>query len=373
MATFTYQAGGRSSGRPPRPVAREALDRLLDGLIDKGRYALRQLQPQAAAPGTEVRALLEAGYLRLTPGGELELTPAAVRVSEEVMLAELLRASGPSLTGRHPRAGAGIGAEAGDESRPHRPGDPLDHLDLSGTLGNALARGLPLHLRDEDVVVRPAASAGRCGTILLLDQSGSMARHGKFSAARRAALALRAMVRRRFPGDELFTAGFASRAERLDGRALLEATPRDVGLYDPRQREYRLPLDAAQVPEHFTNLQAALRLARRVLRGKGYLARQALLITDGEPTAHLEGDQLVLSYPPTEETLRGTMEEARRCAAEGITLSVLGLVGASSPPNLRLFVERLARAGRGVALCCPLRGLGPELIDRFLRARSVAG
>jgi uncharacterized protein with von Willebrand factor type A (vWA) domain len=96
-----------------------------------------------------------------------------------------------------------------------------------------------------------------------------------------------------------------------------------------------------------------------------------LLITDGEPTAHVEGDELVLAYPPTEATFRHTLAEARRCAAERVSLGVFGLVGEFSPPGLEAFVKRLAEAGRGHPVCCSPRRLAAGLVDRFLRTRSA--
>jgi uncharacterized protein with von Willebrand factor type A (vWA) domain len=205
----------------------------------------------------------------------------------------------------------------------------------------------------------------------LLDLSGSMARHGKFPAARRAALALRALVRQRFPGDEVITLGFATRAVPLPDRAILEVVPRSVGLFDPEESELRIPAGgASSVPEHFTNIQEGLRLARQCLRGKGgHSARQVLLITDGEPTAHREGDELVLAFPTRQETIDHTLVEAGRCAREGITLSVFGLVDEFTSPGLRDFVQQLARAGRGTSLCSTPRLLGEHVILGFIRAR----
>src|SRR5262245_53271977 len=358
MSTITYLACPDSPrGRPRSQVAREAFHRLLDHLLDQGRFALHQLQPADARASAEARALLDAGYLRLDDQGQVALTPLALRAAEERLLAELYQPRGDGAAGRHVLMRPGVGAEPGDETQPHRAGDPLDHVDVPATLGEALRRGLPVALRDDDVRVRPGPASGRCACVLLIDLSGSMARHGKFAAARKAALALRALARSRFPGDVLITAGFASRAALLNGNALLEATPRSVGLFDPRGGGLRVRHDAEGVPEHFTNIQAGLRLAQRLLRQQKHAGKQVLLVTDGEPTAHVEGDELVLAYPPTEATVRHTLTEARRCAAEGVALGVFGLVGEFSPPGLESFVHDLARAGKGKAVCCAPRRL----------------
>ncbi|MFO0877529.1 MAG: VWA domain-containing protein [Gemmataceae bacterium] len=371
MSYVTYLASrDLPSGRPPRRVAREAFERLLDNLLEHGRYALHQMKSELERGSTEVRSLVEAGYLQVHGSGQVELSPMALRASEERQLLELFRPRGDALAGQHDLARPGPGPEPGDEVQPYQPGEPLDHLDLAGTLREALARGWPLTLTDDDIRVRPGPATGRCACVLLIDLSGSMERHNKFPAARRAALALRALIRSRFPGDVLVTGGFATRANLLPGARLLEARPHSVGLYDPHEAGRRLPGDAPEVPDHFTNIQAGLRLARKVLRREAHAARQILLITDGEPTAHLEGSDLVLAYPPTEATFRHTLEEARRCAAEGIALGVFGLVGEFSPPGLEPFLDRLARAGRGTSLCCSPRRLASNLVHRFLRTRS---
>ena len=367
MSTFVYAAAHPGSGRPGRSPAHALFERLLDQLLDQGRYALAQLEREASRGSQPVGVLVEAGYLRPRPEGGLALTPVALAASEERLLRELFGARSTVGGGRHERGGRGSGPVAGDEPRPHVPGEPLDHLDLPATLRNTLDRGLPLAPRSEDLVVRPDDSGGRCSSVLLLDLSGSMARQGKFPAARRAALALRGLVRRHFPGDELMVAGFASRAELLPGQKLLLARPHDVGLFDPRQACLRAARDDSGVPAHFTNIQAGLRLARTWLRGRGGQGRQILLIGDGEPTAHFEGDELVLAFPATQATIYHTLKEARLCAREGITLGVFALGEAFAPGGLAPFVRRLALAGRGTAVCCPpgllARHLARQLLD----------
>ena len=374
MSLITYCAGSPAPAPPPARRRVEAFDRLLDNLVAQGGFALRQLEREQSRTSREVRALLDAGMIEQSPDGRLRVTPKALRQAEERLLVDLLRRGGAGYAfGKHQSGASADFAAAGDEPRPHRPGDPLAMVDVGEALRNALARGTPLNLHEDDIVVRPGLASGRCSTVILLDLSGSMARYGKFVAARRAALALRALVRQRFPGDELYSAGFATRAEPLPGAALLEARPRDVGLFDPRAAEQRVAASAPDVPGHFTNIQAGLRLARRRLRRGANLGKQVFLITAGEPTAHLDGDELVLSYPPTAATARQTLLVAARCAAEGVAVHVFGLIGEFSPPGLRTFVDQLARAGRGGAACCPPRQLGTRLLDSFTRSRPARG
>ena len=374
MSLVTYCTWSASAARSPGDRRIEAFDRLLDNLVEQGGFALRQLERESTRSSREVRSLLDAGLLCQSADGCLQVTPEALRLAEERMLLDLLRRGGAGFAlGKHQAGWAANFAEAGDEPRSHEPGDPFVSINHTETIRNALERGTPIRLCENDLVVTPALASGRCATVILLDLSGSMARYGKFAAARRAALALRALVRRQFPGDELSSVGFATRAEPLPGAALLEARPRDVGLFDPRRAEQRVAADAPEVPGHFTNIQAGLRLARRQLRGKANIGKQVFLVTDGEPTAHLEGDDLVLAYPPTEATARHTLLEAARCAREGIAVHVFGLIGEFSPPGLGLFVGQLARAGRGQAVCCSPRQLGSRLLHSFTRSRPAQG
>jgi uncharacterized protein with von Willebrand factor type A (vWA) domain len=375
MTAWTYQAGSAAKKeRLLSETARRSFLRLIDMMTDRGGFALEQLRRDVNRQTSEVRALFEAGLLRhpnAEQGDRIELSPTGLQLCEDVFLSELFRARPNARThrvGRHMQTA--FFRELGDELHPHSPGDPLDGVDLTATLANAYQRGQPLDLDEEDIVVRSSPSEGRCATVLLLDLSGSMTQHGKFALARRASLALRSLVRRRFPGDELVIAGFATQAEWLDGARLIELQPRDVGLFDPRCSEYRLPISAKDLPQHFTNIQAGLRLARRWLLRKQHLIRRILLITDGEPTAHYENDEIVLCYPSTGKTLQQTLGEGRRCATEEIQLSILGLTGERTPEGLKDFVHRLARAGRGVAVCCTPAQMGSELLHRFVQTRK---
>ena len=354
-------------------------------MAEQGAYALHALRKDG---GEGLRLLLESGHLARDEAGTLSLAPAGLMALEDRMLLELFSRHPSASFGMHDATGQGAGAIPKDEACPWQPGEPLGPIDLSATLGEAARRmatrpsrafrdsrveSWGFLLREDDLRIRDAEAGGRCAVVLLLDLSGSMARHGKFPAARRAVLALRALVRRRFPGDEIHAAGFATRAERLDGKALATALPRSVGLFDPHDGPLRVALDDPAAPAHFTNIQAGLRLARRLLRGKAHAARQVLLVTDGEPTACLDGDGLVLAYPPTTEILESTLAEARRCAAERIALGVFGLVGEYADPGLGPFVARLAKAGRGESVLVGARQLAPAMVQKLRLMRNARG
>ena len=145
-----------------------------------------------------------------------------------------------------------------------------------------------------------------CATVVLLDMSGSMARYGKFYHAKKVALALQGMVRGRCPEDTLKIIGFYTYASPLSERELLRAAPKPVSIFDSRVF-LRVNLDSPPdfVPEHFTNIQAGLRFARHHLRRQPAANKQIICVTDGEPTAHLEGRDLLLVLP-SERTDRPT-------------------------------------------------------------------
>lgn len=371
MSSITYLASPElSRGRPAPQAAREAFRRLAEGLVERGRFTLQQVQQDALRDSREVRLLLEAGYLQQKEDRSISLTPLALRAAEEQVLAELFTLPKGDLPGRHQAETPAAGPEAGDEVRARLVGEPFDHVELSATLRQALSRGWPLQMREEDVQIRPGPASSRCVIVLLLDLSGSMARQGKFSAARRAALGLRALVRRRYPEDELFCVGFASRAVLLSGEALLTAMPREVGMFDARQGSVRVRQDHPEIPEHFTNLQAGLRLARRLMRTRANVSKQILVITDGEPTGHLEGEEMVLAYPPSEATYRHTLLEAGRCVREGMALGIFGLIDPQERNGFKDFLDKLAQTGRGSVHYCSPRHLGTSLVDRYLCTRS---
>jgi uncharacterized protein with von Willebrand factor type A (vWA) domain len=150
-----------------------------------------------------------------------------------------------------------------------------------------------------------------------------------------------------------------------------------VSLFDSRVF-LRVPLDQPHggVPEHFTNIHAGLRFARHVLHRQPARNKQIICVTDGEPTAHLEGRDLVLIYPPSERTARATLEEVHRCTSEGIRLSTFALVEDYFYLGLMNFVDQMARLSRGLAVYCTAGELGHYVLDSFVnghRSRRHVG
>jgi uncharacterized protein with von Willebrand factor type A (vWA) domain len=143
-----------------------------------------------------------------------------------------------------------------------------------------------------------------------------------------------------------------------------------VSLFDSHVR-LRIDLDRPprRVPEHFTNIHAGLQFARRLLRRQPAVNRQIIIVTDGEPTAHVEGRQLVLIYPPADKTARLTLAEAQRCAKEGIHISSFALIEDYFYLGLVNFVEQLAQVTGGVSATCQAGDMGNMVIDSFVGGR----
>jgi uncharacterized protein with von Willebrand factor type A (vWA) domain len=122
-----------------------------------------------------------------------------------------------------------------------------------------------------------------------------------------------------------------------------------------------------RVPQHFTNIQQALSLARRVLTGQDTPNRQVALITDGLPTAHFEGSNLYMLYPPDPRTEEATLREASLCAREGITINIFLLPSWSQTREDVAFARRLAESSRGRVFFT-----GGRDLDRFVLWDYVA-
>jgi uncharacterized protein with von Willebrand factor type A (vWA) domain len=172
-----------------------------------------------------------------------------------------------------------------------------------------------------------------------------MAMRGNFPAAKKVAMALEALIRTRYPQDALRVVGFSTHAREI---------PLD-----------RLPFLTWDERDAFTNLQGALSLARRLLARMPADSRQIILVSDGEPTAYTEAENVVCNFPPSVQTLDETLREVRRCTRQHITVNVFML-----DENVRLakFVEQMAMANRGRAFFT-----NPDKLGRYLLVDYVAG
>ncbi len=349
-------------------------DTLSDYLLEYGEHVLQQIdQPADEELQEMLERLLDEGWLERDEQGRLIPTPKGLMRTQRRALEQLFQQAERGPTGQHATEMRGPGQVLHEETKPYQYGDPLTNLNLPETMKRAVQRQgprTPIRLSPDDFVVYDTEHLTRSATVVLVDMSGSMGRFGKFYQAKQVALALQALVRGAYPEDTIDFVGFYSYATRLGPRDLLLASPKPVSLWTDRVF-LRIDLDAppAFVPEHFTNIQAGLRIARSLLRRSGAQQRQIILITDGEPTAHLEGRNLLLIYPPSRRTLQHTLAEARRCVAEGIKISTFALVDDYLYFELANFVRQLAQLTQGVAVHCSARELGKLVLESFERGR----
>jgi uncharacterized protein with von Willebrand factor type A (vWA) domain len=379
MSQFEYS---KWDGSPPFPQlnADNAFDQLTDYLLDHGEYVLRQLERLHPDSADVLKQLVREGLLEQDQDGRFSVTPKGIRRIQDRALHDLFQIRQKGQSGGHDTDQRGIGSLLHDTTRPYQFGDPVANLDLHETLKNALVRqggGNPITVGEDDFVVHETEYQSSCATVLLLDMSGSMARYGKYSQAKRVALAVHALVRGRYQSDTIKTVGFYTYASPLTERQLLRSAPKPVSIFDHRVF-MRVPLDGLtkSVPEHFTNIHAGLKFARSILEREPGRNKQIICVTDGEPTAHIEGRELVLMYPPSDRTARATLEEVRRCAASGIRLSTFALIEDYFYSGLRQFVDEMARLSRGIAVYCTAGELGRYVLDSFVdgrRARRLLG
>jgi uncharacterized protein with von Willebrand factor type A (vWA) domain len=392
MPTHEYSRWDGSQQFSPQS-ADQLFDQLSQYMLDYGEELLDNLAQWQEEHPDIVDMLVRRGYVERDKEGKFRVTPRGVRRVENKALETLFDVRGKDRLGRHDTDFRGAGQTLHEESKPYEFGDPVSNLNLHETLKNALQRRAEsgewrvesedsgpgsqlstldsrLSIAEDDLVVYDTEFQTACATVVLLDMSGSMARYGKFGAAKRVALALQALVRSRYQQDWLQVVGFYTYATPLGERDLLNAAPKPVSIFDSRVR-MRIDLDhpPRRVPEHFTNIHAGLQFARRLLRKQPAANRQIIIVTDGEPTAHVEGRQLVLIYPPAEKTARITLAEARRCADEGIHISSFALIEDYFYLGLVNFVEQLAQVTGGISATCTAGDMGNMVVQSFVGGR----
>jgi len=347
----------------------QAMDRLEDALShvespgDLGaidRAEVRELLGDDAAReldalGDLARRLQEAGYLT-ADADRLELTARGSRKIGQKVLDDLFARLQRDAFGGHRIERAGRGGERDETTKPYEFGDPF-HLDLRGTLFNALSReeNAPdarrqsgrIRLRPPDFDVHRTEQLTQTSTVLLLDMSRSMLLRGCFLAAKKVAVALDTLIRTQYPRDHLSVIGFAYYAREIPPGTLAELTWHGY--------------------EYGTNLQHGLLLARRILERHPSTNKEIVVITDGEPTAHFEDGQVEFNYPPTRRTIGETLREVQRCTKKGITINTFMLERSRA---LAEFVAHMTRLNRGRAFYATPERLGEYILVDFVNRRT---
>lgn len=303
-----------------------------------------ELAAQLEALRQITRLLEEAGYIQRTRRG-YELTPRAIRRIGQKALREIFQHLKRDRFGQHQLERGGRGGEPIEDTKPYEFGDPF-LLDLPHTVMNAVQRegpGTPVRLRPNDFEVFRTESLTRAATVLMVDMSRSMLYNGCFLAAKKVALALDSLIRTQFPRDTLYIIGFSYLATILSPEELPHIT------WD----EYN----------YGTNMQHGFMLARQLLAKHRGGTRQIILITDGEPTAYFDGEQVRFSYPPTYQTFQETLKEVARCTREEIVINTFML---ERSPYLASFVNELTRINKGRAFFATPDHLGEYIVMDYV-------
>ena len=321
-------------------------------LAEADMNRVRELMGDDAAASLEKLAqltkMLEDSGMIQQKEGKLELTPKGLRKIGNNALRDLFSKLAKDKMGQHQIDNLGQGHERTYETKQYEFGDPFN-LDLHRTIRNAIRRnggGTPVRLTPEDFEIERTEHATRSSTVLMLDLSMSMPMRDNFLPAKKVAMALHSLITSQFPRDYMGLVGFSETAYELTA-AHLPAVSWDFA--------------------YGTNMHHGFTLARKMLaRQTG--TKQIIMITDGEPTAHItpRGD-VFFNYPPVQETVEATLREVVRCTRDGIRINTFML---DADYGLRSFIEKLSSINRGRAFFTNHENLGDYVLVDFIEHKK---
>ena len=322
----------------------------LDGIdVDKLRD---QLGEEAAETLDQLKQFLntleEAGYIR-RKGNNWELTPRGLKKLGEKALGEIYQQLKKSNYGKHQQKDKGHGGERADDTKPYEFGDPF-HLHLQETIMNGIFRegpDVPVQLQQDDFAVYRSETLTTTATVLMLDLSWSMALRGSFQAAKKVALALQNLIKTQFPKDVLYVVGFSAYARELKADEL------------PYVRWDESVLG--------TNMHHALMMAQKMLARHSAGTKQVIMISDGEPTAHLENGRSYFAYPPSPITIRETLKQVKRCTQKGIIINTFML---DRNYYLKEFVNQIAKMNKGRVFYTTPERLGQYILVDYVSQKK---
>jgi len=355
--------------RQARAVRNRKLN-LEGSLGDIDEDALRNAMGQGAV--SDLRALMSierAGLVNIRKG-RLEVTPKGARKLGDRALAQMYRQLRRDKEGTRASREIGGLAEPTGATRPWSFGDSGE-IAVQRTVFNAVLRGgpgRPVKLTPDDFELLEAEYRTQAATALLLDLSSSMAMRGHFGDAKKMALALHALIEGRHPNDRLYIIGFSNYARQIKVQDLPMVVPDNSG----------------------TNMQHAFSLAGRLLAKHPRSTRQVIMVTDGEPTAHLEGEEVVYAmgsvvadtprsslvrtgrggggdWGNVDDTVRLTLTEAFRLSKSGVTLNLFML---EKSAGLITFMERLARLTSGRVFVVKDTDMGSFILRDYASRRA---
>ena len=324
----------------PGALAEADMDKVRDLMGDDAARSLQRL--------AELTKMLQEAGLIEQKEGRLELTPKGLRKIGSNALRDLFDKLAKDKVGQHQMDRLGQGHERTYETKQYEYGDPFN-LDLHTTIRNALRRngtGTPVQLSPDDFEIERTEHLTKSSTVLMLDLSLSMPMRDNFLPAKKVAMALHSLITSQFPRDYMGIVGFSETAR---------------------------VLTAAQLPEvswdfvYGTNMQHGFLLARHLL-AKQTGTKQIIMITDGEPTAHItqRGD-VFFNYPPVPETIEATLREVVRCTKDNIRINTF-MLDANS--YLKSFIEKLTSINRGRAFFTTPETLGDYVLVDFIEHKK---
>ncbi len=300
----------------------------------------------------EMKKMLEilekAGYVS-KDGNKWELTPRGTRSLGQKALTEIYAKLKKQSLGNHATPEEGRFGERIEESKPYEFGDPF-HLHMSRTIRNALDRegpGAPVKLTTDDFEIYRSELITQTATVLMVDLSWSMALRGSFQSAKKVAMALHNLISSAYPRDSLYVLGFSAYAKEIKAHDLPYLQ------YD----DYLLG----------TNMQHALILAEKLLAKHQQGTRQVIMITDGEPTAHLENGRPIFAYPPTPTTISKTLRAVRSCTTKNITINTFML---DQSYYLKAFVEQMSKINGGRIFYAEPHNLGEYILVDYVQNKK---
>jgi uncharacterized protein with von Willebrand factor type A (vWA) domain len=322
-------------------------------LDDVDENQVREILGEDAAEDLErlrniTRVLEEAGYIQ-RKGRGYELTPRGMRKIGQKALKDVFSQLKKDHLGLHSLNRTGMGTELIEETKPYEFGDPF-HLHLQKTIMNAMYREQqtpPVKLTTDDFEVFQSEEMTRSATVLMLDLSLSMPMRGNFQAAKQMAIALDGLIRTQYPRDTLHIIGFSSYARML--------------------KKEELPYMGWDEFDPYTNIQQGLQMARKLLSKDRCNNKQILLVSDGEPTAHIENGQIYFQYPPSLRTMQLTLREVKYCTQQDIVINTFML---GEGQFLNAFITQVARLNKGRVFFTSADTLGEYILVDYMANKS---
>ena len=323
----------------PGQLAEADMDRVRELLGDDAARSLERL--------AELTKMLEDAGLIENKEGRLELTPRGLRSIGSNALRDLFTKLTKEHIGQHQMSQFGQGHERTYQTKSYEFGDSFQ-LDLHRTIRNAIRRGgggTPVRLHPDDFEIERMEHLTRTSTVLMLDLSMSMPMRDNFLPAKKVAMALHHLISTQFPRDYLGLVGFSETARIVAPKELPEVSWDFV---------------------YGTNMHHGFTLARQLL-SKQTGTKQIIMITDGEPTAHItpRGD-VYFNYPPVRETVEATLREVVRCTREQIRINTFVL---DATMALQAFIENMTQINGGRAFYTTNEALGDYVLVDFLEHR----